>query len=343
MANSYTPNLQITLMATGDQSGQWGTTTNNNFLYAIEQAITGGGSIACTGGTDGTGAITSGATSPTARNVYLTLTGTGGGTLVVPTTPKLYFVYNSTSAAITIRPGTFSPNTPTGTGISVPTGATYALYCNGTNVVNAISANSVATVSSAAPSATIGLTTVTGSAITFMTSDSAPALSQAITPTWTGAHIWSAAVTFNSTASFTGAVTFSSTTTPTINDGAGNQVAVGFRGMPQTTGAGTQYQAALSDRSKYVLNTAGGLLIVAAPYLTGSSGSTGTWTTDSVISFYNSSSSSQTITAGTGVTLQLVNTTTTGNRTVAAHGFCTLVCVVGGSNPTFICMGPGVS
>ena len=216
-------------------------------------------------------------------------------------------------------------------------------YCNGTNVVNAISANSVAAVSSAAPSATIGLTTVTGSAITFMTSDSAPALSQAITPTWTGAHIWSAAVTFNSTASFTGAVTFSSTTTPTINDGAGNQVAVGFRGMPQTTGAGTQYQAALSDRSKYVLNTAGGLLIVAAPYLTGSSGSTGTWATDSVISFYNNSASAQTNTAGTGVTLQLANTATTGNRTVAAHGFCTLVCVVGGSNPTFICMGPGVS
>jgi hypothetical protein len=44
--------------------------------------------------------------------------------------------------------------------------------------------------SSANPSATIGLTAVNGSASTFMTSDSAPALSQGITPTWTGAHKW---------------------------------------------------------------------------------------------------------------------------------------------------------
>lgn len=38
------------------------------------------------------------------------------------------------------------------------------------------------------PSATIGLTAVNGSASTFMRSDAAPALSQAITPTWTGSH-----------------------------------------------------------------------------------------------------------------------------------------------------------
>jgi hypothetical protein len=45
--------------------------------------------------------------------------------------------------------------------------------------------------SSANPSATIGLTAVNGSASTFMTSDSAPPLSQAIAPTWTANHIWS--------------------------------------------------------------------------------------------------------------------------------------------------------
>jgi hypothetical protein len=41
---------------------------------------------------------------------------------------------------------------------------------------------------SANPSATIGLSAVNGTAATFMTSDSAPALSQAIAPTWTGVH-----------------------------------------------------------------------------------------------------------------------------------------------------------
>ncbi|MGO9039322.1 MAG: hypothetical protein ACLQKH_15170 [Steroidobacteraceae bacterium] len=43
---------------------------------------------------------------------------------------------------------------------------------------------------SANPSATIGLTAVNGTATTYMTSDSAPALSQAIAPTWTNNHKW---------------------------------------------------------------------------------------------------------------------------------------------------------
>jgi hypothetical protein len=47
------------------------------------------------------------------------------------------------------------------------------------------------------PSASIGLAAVNGSAVTAMRSDGAPALSQAIVPTWTGAHTWSALGTFN--------------------------------------------------------------------------------------------------------------------------------------------------
>jgi hypothetical protein len=46
--------------------------------------------------------------------------------------------------------------------------------------------------SPANPTATIGLAAVNGSAATFMRSDAAPALGVAITPTWTGQHIWSA-------------------------------------------------------------------------------------------------------------------------------------------------------
>lgn len=43
------------------------------------------------------------------------------------------------------------------------------------------------------PSASVGLTAVNGSAATFLRSDGAPALSQSITPTWTGQHIHSIA------------------------------------------------------------------------------------------------------------------------------------------------------
>ncbi|PIQ80376.1 MAG: hypothetical protein COV79_00785, partial [Parcubacteria group bacterium CG11_big_fil_rev_8_21_14_0_20_41_14] len=41
------------------------------------------------------------------------------------------------------------------------------------------------------PSGTVGLTAVNGSATTFLRSDGAPALSQAIVPTWTGTHTFS--------------------------------------------------------------------------------------------------------------------------------------------------------
>ena len=56
------------------------------------------------------------------------------------------------------------------------------------------------TASSANPSASIGLTTVNGSATTFMRSDAAPALSQSIAPTWTGLHTFSGGVYINNTA-----------------------------------------------------------------------------------------------------------------------------------------------
>ncbi len=40
------------------------------------------------------------------------------------------------------------------------------------------------------PTASVGLTAVNGTATTYLRSDSAPALSQAIIPTWTGQHAW---------------------------------------------------------------------------------------------------------------------------------------------------------
>lgn len=49
--------------------------------------------------------------------------------------------------------------------------------------------------SGANPSASVGLTAVNGSASTFLRSDGAPALSQAIVPTWTGIHTFTSAGT----------------------------------------------------------------------------------------------------------------------------------------------------
>ena len=124
MASTYS-NLGIELIGAGEQTGTWGTTTNTNLGTLIDQAIGGYATYACTGTPD-TITIPNGATG-VARNMYLKLTGTGGSTLTVPTNTKLYFIFNSTASAITVK--------TSGAGVSVPAGAKTVLLCDGTDIV----------------------------------------------------------------------------------------------------------------------------------------------------------------------------------------------------------------
>ena len=154
--SSYSTNLKIELITTGTQAGTWGDTTNTNLGTLLEQAISGYELQACTGGTDVI-TIPDGA-SGVARNMYLQLTGTGGGTLVVPINKKLYFIYNATSTAITVK--------VTGlTGVSVPAGAKTVLVSNGTDIIDATNYVSSLTLGAALPvtSGGTGVTTSTGS------------------------------------------------------------------------------------------------------------------------------------------------------------------------------------
>ena len=124
MASTYS-NLGIELIGSGEQTGTWGTTTNTNLGTLIDQAISGYATYACTGTPD-TITIPNGATG-VARNMYLKLTGTGGSTLTVPTNTKLYFIFNSTASAITVK--------TSGAGVSVPAGAKTVLLCDGADIV----------------------------------------------------------------------------------------------------------------------------------------------------------------------------------------------------------------
>jgi hypothetical protein len=55
---------------------------------------------------------------------------------------------------------------------------------------------------------------------------------------------------------------------------------------------------------------------------------------------YNDSASTQTVTQGSGVTLRLAGTTTTGNRTLPVRGIATVICV---ASNEYVLSGPGVS
>ena len=156
MPSTYS-NLGIELIASGDQAGTWGTTTNTNLGTLIDQAISGYATYACTGTPD-TITIPNGATG-VARNMYLKLTGTGGSTLTVPTNTKLYFIFNSTASAITVK--------TSGAGVSVPAGAKTVLLCDGTDIVVAENYLASLTLGAALPVASggSGVTSATAYAV----------------------------------------------------------------------------------------------------------------------------------------------------------------------------------
>ena len=143
MSSTYSTNLGIQLIGTGDQAGAWGSTTNVNLGTLIEQAISGYEVYSCSGGTDVI-TIPDGA-SGTARNMFIQFSGTGGGTVEVPAKRKLYFIYNSTASAITVKVNGQ-------TGVSVPVGQKMVLVNNGTDVVSAVNAFSALTLNGSASS-----------------------------------------------------------------------------------------------------------------------------------------------------------------------------------------------
>jgi hypothetical protein len=133
MASTYS-DLKIELIGTGDQTGTWGATTNNNFSIAVGEAITGSANIAFSSA-DVTLVLTDTNGSQLARNLRLNLTGTSGGArnLILGSgcqIDKLYLINNGLADAVTVK------NT-LGTGVVVPAGKSLFVFNDGTNVVEA--------------------------------------------------------------------------------------------------------------------------------------------------------------------------------------------------------------
>ena len=109
----------------------------------------------------------------------------------------------------------------------------------------------------------------------------------------------------------------------TLNDSIGN-----VRDIPANPRTGA-YVLVGTDDGKHISITTGGVTVPS-----------GVFTTGNVVSIYNNSASNQTITQGASVTLRFAGSTGTGNRTLAAYGLATLLCV--GTN-TFVISGAGLS
>jgi hypothetical protein len=138
------------------------------------------------------------------------------------------------------------------------------------------------------------------------------------TSTGTGSNVLSASPTFTGTLN-AAAITASGA----ITDSIGN-----VRDVPQNAQT-SAYVLVASDDGKHISITTGGITVNSGIFSAGQS-----------VSVYNNSSSSQTITQGTSVTMYLVGTATTGNRTLAQRGFCTIFCV---ASNTFVITGGGLT
>lgn len=108
-----------------------------------------------------------------------------------------------------------------------------------------------------------------------------------------------------------------------VSDAVGN-----LRTIVQNSQSGA-YVLVATDNGKFISITTGGVTVPSAIFAAGQN-----------VVVYNNSVSAQTITQGSGVTMTLAGTVSTGNRTLSANGIATIICT--GSN-AFLITGTGVS
>ena len=139
MASTFSTDLALELVATGEKADLWGTITNTN-LQVLQQSTSGVIDVAMTSGSDVTLALSDGATS-NGKNIYLKLTGTmtANINLIIPasttggTATRVYIIQDATDRT-TANKYTLSIKTAGSSNpIPVPVGSTMLIHSNGTD------------------------------------------------------------------------------------------------------------------------------------------------------------------------------------------------------------------
>jgi len=137
MASTYSTNLKMELIGTGDQSGTWGATTNTNLGTLLEQAIVGYATQAVTDSGVATVLTIPDGSSSTGRNYVIALTGTltAARTVEVPAVNKPYIFFNNTTGgyAVTVK-------VSGQTGVTIANGKKAIVYTNSTDVIEVANA-----------------------------------------------------------------------------------------------------------------------------------------------------------------------------------------------------------
>lgn len=136
MPSSYNNALRLEMIATGEQAGVWGATTNTNLGTLLVDAVAGYTSVLITAtpqalvATDGL--------ADEARNAVIALSTstTADFSVALPPSEKTYVFYNTTAYVATIYNATAKNGTTSagGTTVAIPAGKTMTVWTDGTNV-----------------------------------------------------------------------------------------------------------------------------------------------------------------------------------------------------------------
>ena len=132
MTSSFSSDLKLELMVTGENAGTWGDKTNNN-LNLVQQAIAGFEQITLTSGGTVALAMSDGAIS-NARNLvikFATITAAASTVCTIPDSIEKFYIFDCTAVT---NPSNLTIKTASGTGFSPDAQKIYAAYSDGTNL-----------------------------------------------------------------------------------------------------------------------------------------------------------------------------------------------------------------
>lgn len=162
--STYSSDLKLELIATGDASGTWGADTNNN-LNLIQQAIAGYEAITLSSGSTLALAMTNKAIS-TARNMVIKFATASIAASTICTIPdgiEKFYIFDCSGLT---NPANLTIKTVSGTGFTLNAAKIFAAYSDGTNL-NEISLDTLGgTIAAADITGTISTAQLAANAVT---------------------------------------------------------------------------------------------------------------------------------------------------------------------------------
>jgi hypothetical protein len=264
--STYSPSLRVELITAGDQAGQWGNTTNDNFSYIFDAAIAGYVDVT----TSVLNHVLTYNNGPVAdenlnQSIQASLrldTSTGAAfNVFAPPVSKQYIIWNNSMlhAATIYNSSAISNTTISGPGVTIAPGAKVLVFSTGAGFYE-VQSSSITGILPIANGGTNAIATPTAGGISYGTGSayaftSAGTSGQVLTSNGAGAPTWVAnvsSVSFGSTG-----LTPSTATTGAVTVAGTLNVANGGTGLTSYTANGVLYASgtgALANGSGFVFD-----------------------------------------------------------------------------------------